>query len=449
MARSASEARSSSSPTTTPASAWARWRCAFSGGPVWRSTIRPGCRPATSTTSRSACTSCRWRSPRAPSRSSATSWASACSACPRNAERHAEGPKARTMDFEPTDDQLALQAQLRRFLDDRVTPEARRAIAELPGAVDRDLWRELGGMGVFAVTLPESRGGVGLGYADATLLFEELGRAAVPGPLIGTFLASGLGTGLGADIGADLAGRAATGDAVVGLVPSPPVFVDHAAALDALLVVADHGVTLTGRPAGSRPVDRPLDPLTPVDVVDALPAGDAVGGPDDAARLRTVGGLLAAALQVGLADAAVTLATDYAKDRTQFGRAIGSFQAIKHLLADAQVGLEVARAAVQAAGVEIDEAGEDEDEDVGRTDDGGAPVAADDAAAPRARRAVDAARIVASRAANRATRACIQVHGGMGFTWGLDAHLFLKRALVLDVGIGSPDEALEALAAAL
>jgi alkylation response protein AidB-like acyl-CoA dehydrogenase len=360
------------------------------------------------------------------------------------------------MDFEPTDDQLALQAQLRRFLDDRVTPEARRAIADLPGAVDRDLWHDLGGMGVFALTLPKSRGGVGLGFADATLLFEELGRAAVPGPLIGTFLAAGLG----GNIGADISGRAATGDAVVGLVPARPVFVDHVAALDALLVVADEGVTLTGRPAGSRRVDRPLDPLTPVDVVEALPAGHAVGGPDDAARLRTVGGLLAAALQVGLADAAVTLATDYAKDRTQFGRAIGSFQAIKHLLADAQVGLEVARAAVQAAGVEIDEAAEDtggdEGEAAGGTDDGGAPaagdgddLAGDDAAGHRACRAVDAARIVASRAADRATRACIQVHGGMGFTWALDAHLFLKRALVLDVGVGSPDESLEALAAAL
>jgi alkylation response protein AidB-like acyl-CoA dehydrogenase len=359
------------------------------------------------------------------------------------------------MDFEPTDDQLALQAQLRRFLDDRVTPEARRAIADLPGAVDRDLWHDLGGMGVFALTLSKSRGGVGLGFADATLLFEELGRAAVPGPLIGTFLAAGLGANIGADIGADISGRAAAGDAVVGLVPAQPVFVDHVAALDALLVVADEGVTLTGRPAGSRRVDRPLDPLTPVDVVEALPAGHAVGGPDDAARLRTVGGLLAAALQVGLADAAVTLATDYAKDRTQFGRAIGSFQAIKHLLADAQVGIEVARAAVQAAGVEIDEAAEDTGGDEGEAAAGtgddlaGAPAAGDDAAGHRARRAVDAARIVASRAADRATRACIQVHGGMGFTWVLDAHLFLKRALVLDVGVGSPDESLEALAAAL
>jgi alkylation response protein AidB-like acyl-CoA dehydrogenase len=330
------------------------------------------------------------------------------------------------MDFEPTDDQLTLQAELRGFLGDRVTPEARRAIGQLPGAVDRDLWRGLGDMGLFALTLPEADEGVGLGLAEATLLFEELGRAAVPGPLIGTFLAAGLG--------AEISARAATGAAVVGLTPAgQPALVEHAAALDALLVVAGDGVSITERPTGSRPVDRPLDPLTPVDVVDALPAGRAVGGPEVAARLRATGGLLAAALQVGLADAAITLATAYAKERTQFGRVIGTFQALKHLLADAQVGVEVARAAVQAAGVEIDDAG-----------------GAVGAEAPgHARRAVDAARIVASRAADRANRACIQVHGGMGFTWELDAHLYLKRALVLDVGIGSPDEAIESLAAAL
>lgn len=331
------------------------------------------------------------------------------------------------MDFEPTDDQLALQSELRRHLADRVTPEARRAIGDLPGAVDRDLWRGLGGMGVFALTLPEADGGVGLGLADATIVFEELGRAAVPGPLIGTFLAAGL-----ASVGLDIAAAAATGDTVVGLTPTgAPAFVEHLGALDALLVVSDAGVVLTERPPVSRPVDRPLDPLTPVHVVDVLPAGRSVGGPEMAARLRTAGGLLAAALQIGLADAAVSLATAHARERTQFGWVIGSFQAVKHMLADAQVAVEVARAAVQAAGVELDDAG------------------AGDIDGAQAQRAADTARIVASRAADRATRACVQVHGGMGFTWELDAHLFLKRSLVLDVGIGSPEDAADSLAAAL
>jgi alkylation response protein AidB-like acyl-CoA dehydrogenase len=323
------------------------------------------------------------------------------------------------VDFEPTDDQAALAAELRRFLADRVTAEARRAIAGMPGAVDRVLWQELAGLGVFTLTLPEADGGVGLGLAEATLVFEELGRALVPGPVIGTFLGAGLGVP-----------GAATGGAVVGLVPAgAPAFVEHLAALDALVVVGDHGVAVTGRPPSSRPVARPLDPLTPVDVVDALPAGERRGGPELARRLRTAAALLAAALQVGLADAAVALATAHARQRTQFGKPIGAFQAIKHLLADAQVGVEVARAAVQAAGVELDDAGDD--------------------ASPAAHRAVDGARLVASRAADRATRACIQVHGGMGFTWELDAHLYLKRALVLDVGVGTPEEAAAALAAAL
>jgi alkylation response protein AidB-like acyl-CoA dehydrogenase len=323
------------------------------------------------------------------------------------------------MDLEPTDDQAALAAELARFLADRVTPEARRAAAERPGGVDRDLWRALGDMGTFALTVPEARGGVGLGLAEATLVFEELGRAAVPGPLIGTFLAAGLDLPVAAAAGA--------GQAVVGLVPAGrPAFVEHRAALDALLVVAPDGVTLAGplQAAACRPVARPLDPLTPVDVVDALPDCEPVGGPELADRLRRDAGLLAAALQVGLAGAALTMATDYALGRVQFGRPIGSFQALKHLLADARVAVELARAAVNAAGVEVDEG-----------DDAG--------------RAVDAARIVASRAADGATRACIQVHGGIGFTWELDAHLYLKRALVLDVGVGSPDEAVESLAASL
>ena len=337
------------------------------------------------------------------------------------------------MDFELNDDQVALRDELRRFLTDRVTSEARRAVIDMPGAVDRTLWRELGGMGIFALTLPESDGGVGLGLADATIVCEELGRAAVPGPLLGTFFAAGLRDA--GDEVADLAGRSAAGEAVVGLVPAgDPAFVEHLAGLDALLVVADDGVTLVDPPTSSRPVDRPLDPLTPVDVVDALPTGRPVGGPGLAAVLRNAGSLLAAAMQVGLAEAAVALGTAYAKDRTQFGRVIGSFQAVKHLLADAQVQVEVARAAVQAAGVTIDEF---EQAEAGTGDGAGV------------HRAVEVARIVASGAADRATRACIQVHGGIGFTWELDAHLFLKRALVLDVGIGTPEAAADRLATAL
>ena len=120
------------------------------------------------------------------------------------------------------------------------------------------------------------------------------------------------------------------------------------------------------------------------------------------------------------------LGTAYAKDREQFGRVIGSFQAVKHMLADGAVGVEIARAAVARAG--------------GR---------AATTRAPRVHRARDGPHRGQPGRATRATEACIQVHGGMGYTWELDAHLFLKRALVLDVGFGAPEAAAERLAAAL
>jgi alkylation response protein AidB-like acyl-CoA dehydrogenase len=138
-----------------------------------------------------------------------------------------------------------------------------------------------------------------------------------------------------------------------------------------------------------------------------------------------MGALLAAAVQVGLGQGALDLAVVHAGERQQFGRPIGSFQALKHLLADAHAGLEVARSAVWSAAVTLDEEGPDAD------------------------RAVAAARVVAGAASVASGKTCVQVHGGMGYTWELDAHLYLKRALVLDVGPGSVDAAVDAVAATL
>jgi alkylation response protein AidB-like acyl-CoA dehydrogenase len=324
------------------------------------------------------------------------------------------------VDFELDDDQVVLQQELRRFLEARVTSEARRAIAERPGAVDRALWRDLGEMGVFALTRPEAEDGVGLGLAEAVIVFEELGRVGAPGPLIATHLAAGLVDG------------AASGGVVVGVLPAEarPVMVEHLDALDALLVVGTDAIEQVVLPATGMgaAVERPLDPLTPVHLLSAVPRGERIAGGEQAERFRREGALLAGAFQVGLAEAALLLGVDHALQRTQFDRLIGSFQAVKHLLADAQVAVEIARAAVHAAAVELDES----------HDDG-----------PHAASTVHGARIVASRAAQRATTTCIQVHGGMGYTWELDAHLLLKRAMVLDVGIGPTEAAIDALAGTL
>ncbi len=320
------------------------------------------------------------------------------------------------MDFELSDDQVALQSELRRFLTDRVDHDGRRAAGELPGAVDRELWQALAAMGVFGISVPEADGGVGLGLAEATIVFEELGRAAVPGPTVASFLAATLGvTG------------AVDGTRVVGMVDavSGPAIVEHLGGLDILLVHHGARVEAVTPPAGT-PIPRPLDPLTPVWSVDDLPPGEVVGDRHAAERTARDGRLLVAAFQVGLGQAAVDLGTAYAGQRQQFGKIIGSFQAVKHLLADAVVAVDIARAGVHAAAVALDE-GE---------------------AAGRAM-SVDAARVVASHAAQRATETCIQVHGGIGFTWELDAHRYLKRSLALDTTFGGLERSSVAVAATL
>jgi alkylation response protein AidB-like acyl-CoA dehydrogenase len=135
------------------------------------------------------------------------------------------------------------------------------------------------------------------------------------------------------------------------------------------------------------------------------------------------GAVLTSAVQLGLAEGALELATAYAKERQQFGKVIGSFQAIKHLCADMVARVEVCRAAVYMAGVCLDD-----------------PEVGDPA------RAASVARVLANAASSDNGRDCVQVHGGMGYTWEVDAHLFVKRAWVLATAYGSSDEHADRLA---
>lgn len=317
------------------------------------------------------------------------------------------------MDFELTSDQVDLKAGVHKLLEGRFPIEKVREL-EAVGGVDRGLWGELAEAGVFALRLAEDDGGVGLGMAEAVLVFEELGAALVPGPLVATELA------------AQLLPSAAWGEEVVGVVErgGSPLLVEHLDSLDRLLVVDDAGVwSVAPTEVRGSALERPLDPLTPVHLVDSLPEGERVG---DAEPFRLQGTILAAALMVGSAQAVTALAVQYAKEREQFGRPIGSFQAVKHILADMAVRASVAQAAVYAAGVTYDD-----------------PSVGDPA------RAAAAAKVTAGDAAIRNGKGAIQVHGGMGFTWEVDAHLHLKRSWLLDTQFGSLDHHAEALAGLL
>lgn len=308
------------------------------------------------------------------------------------------------MDFELTRDQEDLRDGLRKLLAGRFPIEQVRTL-EAVGGIDRSLWRELAEAGVFSLRATEAEGGVGLGMAEAVLVFEELGRALVPGPLVATHLSTRPG--------------------IVGVVErARPAAVEYLEHLDRLVVLDDDGVwEIDPTTVVADAVPTPLDPLTPVTFVRDLPRGEQCGDIATAERMRVEGTVLSAALLLGIAGVVTEQAVAYALDREQFGRPIGSFQAVKHLLADMFTRAETARAAVYAAGVTVDD-----------------PIVGDPA------RAAAVAKIVAGDAAVANGKACIQVHGGMGFTWEVDAHLYLKRAWVLETHFGSGDEHAETLA---
>jgi alkylation response protein AidB-like acyl-CoA dehydrogenase len=320
------------------------------------------------------------------------------------------------VDFELSDDQVALAEGVAKLCAGRLPPERLREL-EHAGGIDRGLWRELGDAGVFALRLPEGAGGVGLGMAEAGVVFQELGRALVPGPLIWSHLASSFDA------------QAATGERIfTGMVHdgSSRLVIDHLGVSDRVVVIGRDAVSVV---AASDVADRaravavPTDPLTPIWLVDDLPDGERVGDSELATRLVREGAALAAAQQVGIARATTDLAVAYAKAREQFNRPIGSFQAVKHILADMLVRAEVARAAADAAAVTLDQ-----------------PEVGDPALA------VAGAKAVAGEAAVRNSEGCIQVHGGMGFTWEALPHLYLKRAWVLDAAFGSADASADEVA---
>ncbi|MGA8547708.1 MAG: acyl-CoA dehydrogenase family protein [Mycobacterium sp.] len=304
------------------------------------------------------------------------------------------------MDFELSDEHRALRQTVRELCVDRL-PLIELAGREGPGFDDR-LWADLVSLGVFCMrdAPPE---GAGFGMTEAAVVYHELGRALVPGPIVWSHLASPLGLkGVVCGLDTQRVGP----------------LVEYLAVSDLLLFVGDKV-----RAIEVRSIDKaamwpapPLDPLTPAwRVDDAIPVGDVVGDAEAAHTLRRDGAVLVAAQLAGIAAAVTDLAAAYARQREQFGRPIGSFQAVKHLLADMLVRAEIAQVAVEAAGVAID----------GRS-------------TLDVERAVASAKVVAGESAIRNSETCIQIHGGIGFSWELSAHLFLKRAWILDTQFGTP-----------
>lgn len=351
------------------------------------------------------------------------------------------------MDFDFNSDQYLLRDSVRSFLDEQWGPRKLRTAA---GQFSSELWSGLCGLGLQTLLVPEEFDGAGLGFVDLALVLEEFGRALVPAPMVDTLLASDIVARFGtprqrasllpqisagacriafahaqAGIGhsaaeVTLAAERSAGD---WRLRGEKILVPGALAATHLLVSArpDDGpaglfICEAKDPGVSPRAHRAIDPESLLgsvtfDGARAQPVGDA---PDASALARLLEtSTLAAALQMaGIGAAALDMAVAYAKQRTQFDRPIGSFQAIKHKCADMLVALEGARSAAYYACW---------------------AVAEDDASLALA---VAMAKAVSGDACRLICNDALQIHGGVGFTWDYDIHFYLKRGKLLEYAFG-------------
>lgn len=352
-------------------------------------------------------------------------------------------------EFSLTDEQVQLRAAVRKFCGENFDEQTVRTLMESEPRFDPKVWARLGTeLGVLGLAVPEADGGAGGTLVDQAIAVEELGAALACGPVFGTvFLAiPALVAASAGPVRDELLGAVAEGTRTAAFaVP------DRAGAFDPALVTVSAGDgTLTGTVervvdgdaadvflvAATGPdgvalyaVDASAVQRTPLVTLDLTrPQADLeftqapaqlLAGPDEAERVIThalqVASALLAAEQVGAAQHLLDLSVAYAKSRLQFGRPIGSFQAVKHRLADCLVDIEHARSTAYHA--------------VWALTDG-----SDDPAL-----AASIAQATASAAFAKVAADTIQVHGGIGFTWEHQAHLYLKRATTDAALLGSAE----------
>ena len=339
------------------------------------------------------------------------------------------------MDLQPGPEQEAIRDAIRTLLAERLPPERVRTVMAADPCLDEGVWRAAGELGWFGLHLPESAGGSGYGVAEAMLLFVELGRALAPGPWLGTVLAARALADTPAH--AALLQAVVAGERRVAVVDDPADALGSGGALrgraatvldagvaHALLVVGARRVAWVDAAAGGVHVASAasMDPTRRVAGIDFADAAATVLAAD-AAALRRLGTVLAAAEAVGVAERALEASVAYAKVREQFAKPSGTYQAVKHRCADMATRTEAARSATTWAAVALDEG------------------------APDVEFHVHVAKALATTAALVNAHDNVQNHGGMGYTWESDAHLYLKRARVLEHVFGSRTAHLDAIAA--
>jgi alkylation response protein AidB-like acyl-CoA dehydrogenase len=331
------------------------------------------------------------------------------------------------VDFELSDDQVALRDAARELLDGLASPARVRSVVDAGGGFDPKLWQAMVDQGWTALALDEVHGGLGLGFVEVAVLLEQVGAHVAPAPILSQVVALSTLTDPTCD---QSAGAAVLDRWLASLIDGSSLATVAWSALDA--DERDGGWTVTGRtepavhaPSADLAIVRSADSLFTVDLTglgrpvrepamdrtrevgwlsfDGAPAVR-LGGADLVERYGDLGATAYAAELLGIAQRALDLSVDYAKVREQFGRPIGSFQAVKHRCADMLVDVEGMRSAAYYAAWSV--AADDDDRSI----------------------AASTAKTWCSDAGKRVTASALQVHGGIGFTWESDVHLFLKRS---------------------
>jgi alkylation response protein AidB-like acyl-CoA dehydrogenase len=366
------------------------------------------------------------------------------------------------MDFEFSDDEKAAGYAARRYLEAKCKPDAARGVMDSGIAYDAAIWRGLVEMGFAGIIVPEEYGGLGLGHLHLCAVAEQLGRALAPVPFASVVLATELLLEAGTEVQKQTwLPKLAQGRAIgtLALADRPGALSPKAIRLSAAngrlngekLAVADglaaDFAIVAGRtaPGGENMslylVDLQGDGITRTSAPTIDPSrghanirfenapAEPLGQPDAGwpviQRVLDRVAVVTAFEQTGGADRALEMARDYALTRMAFGRPIGAFQAIKHMLADMYVAATLARSNAYYGAWALS------------------------TGAPELPQAASAARISATRAFQLCAKNNIQTHGGMGFTWAFDCHLYYRRAALLALSLGSAryweDRLIEAL----
>jgi alkylation response protein AidB-like acyl-CoA dehydrogenase len=357
------------------------------------------------------------------------------------------------MNFDFSDDQKQLRDEARRFLSEKCPPKAVRAVIDGKATYDRELWKGLADMGFLGVAIPEAFGGSGAGHLELCVIAEEMGRALAPVPFSSTvYLAAealmlagseaqkqkwlpAIAAGTAVGTLALFEGTGNPSPASIKLTATNGVLngikkpVPDGAVADFAIVAARNGSTGRETDISLFLVDLTCDGVETRALANIDPSrgqaeitftnvkaellGAANEGWSILTRVLDRAAVLIGFEQVGGADRALEMGRDYALDRIAFGRQIGSFQAVKHMLADMYVSATLARSNCYYGAWALS------------TNASELPEAA------------ASARISATQAFQHCAKNNIQVHGGMGFTWEFDCHLYYRRANALAVGLGS------------